>query len=106
MTFAEFMEIFKTSECVLHIQDSTAFAEVYAEITKTGLSFATGFRSLSVLLNDGTTKYYPYLTAGSPWADELNLYYCKPEGRKVIEPEDIVLDSHIANELMSLLGGG
>ena len=106
MTFAEFMEIFKTNKCVLHIQDSAAFAEVYAEITKAGLSFTFGPRSLSVVLNDKTAKYYPYLMVGSPWTDELKLFFCRPEGRSVIEPEDIVPNSHVANEFMTILGGG
>lgn len=103
MTFDEFMRPFSRNECVLHIKDTAAFREVYARIVETGLSFPSGVESVEYVIHDG--RNYPYLMI-EPRITKSVLLFCSAHERTIVEADRIDLGSSVAEELMSLLGGG
>lgn len=103
MTFDEFMEPFSKNECVLHIKDTAAFREVYARLVETGLCFPSGNESIEYVIHDG--RNYPYLMIEARETKSV-LLFCSAQGRRIVEANKIDLGPSVAEELMSLLGGG
>lgn len=106
MTFNEFIKQFKSSKCVLKIEDTDQFKQIYKEIIFNGIEFKAKKRSAEDTIHD---RYEPYLIArygidearGS--GTRLYLLFTNNYADKIVRAEDIVLDNAIANDLMSII---
>lgn len=106
MTFNEFIKQFKSSKCILKIEDTDQFKRVYEEIIFNGIEFKAKKRSAEDTIRD---KYEPYLIArygvdearGS--GTRLYLLFTANHEYKTVRAKDITLDNAIANDLMSII---